>query len=440
MNAPHSSLTIRRARALAAATLLAAAVLFVTLPAAAETLVGASRVDITPEMPVALCGYSNPDKRISEGVHDRLYARALAFRAGPRRLVLVSCDLSGFQTVPVSIFRKDLLSRFGLQPAELILCGTHTHSAPMLISNPVYPHPNNFAYTEALKGKLREAVGKALDSAAPTRLGVGVGQSDVAVNRRLPLPPNQVVPGGDRVTMGRNPEGPVDRDVLVLKVSRPDGAPVAALFDYACHSRSLRGANRLVSGDIFGIAEQFVEGVVGHGAVSPAFAGASGDIDPWYVVPGFSEELGRTSETVRMGNSLGEEVARVFRSVNDLSAGGDIETRWEQLALPGKLPGASSSAVEAPTRYVDMSAARVGEIAFLGVDCEAFVEIGKAIRKDSPFRHTFILTNCNGGSGYLPNANAYTDGGYEVGLTGFAPQAAGIVVQNALKMLRSLRR
>ena len=407
--------------------------------AASGLRVGAAKVDITPDLPVALMGYPDPEGRMSEGVHDRLFARALAFRNGSRKVVLVSCDLSGFQTVPISFFRKEILARFGLQPAELFLCGTHTHSAPMLFLNRTYPHPNNYEYTEGLKAKLLEAVRMALLSAAPARMGTGSGHSPIAVNRRLPIPADQLLPGGPKVRMGRNPDGPVDRDVLVLRVTRPNGEPVAALFDYACHSRSLRAANRLVSGDIFGIAEQAVEGALGHNLVSPAFAGASGDIDPWDVVPGFHADDDRASETVLMGNSLGDEVVRVFRSATGLPAGGAIETRWEQLALPGKAAG-TPHAGNPPTKYVEMIAAKVGQIAFLGVDCEALVEIGQAIRKQSPFPYTFILTNCNGGSGYLPPAHIYPERGYEVDLSGFAPEAAGMVVQHALRMLNSLHR
>jgi hypothetical protein len=86
-----------------------------------------------------------------------------------------------------------------------------------------------------------------------------------------------------------------------------------------------------------------------------------------------------------------------------------------------------------------MTAAAVGEVAFLAVDCEALVEIGKAIKAVSPFRHTFIVTNCNGGSGYLPPAHLYGERGYEVDLSGFAPEAAGIVVEKATWMLSLLR-
>ncbi|MBZ5583205.1 MAG: neutral/alkaline non-lysosomal ceramidase N-terminal domain-containing protein [Acidobacteriia bacterium] len=131
--------------------------------------VGVARVDITPDKPVALMGYSNPEQRLSQGVHDLLYARAIAFRSGAKRLVLVSCDLSGFQTAPVLHFQKDIFAKFGLAEDEVVFCGTHTHSAPMVFLNPTYPHPNNFEYAERLRARLLEVVGQAFAGASARR-------------------------------------------------------------------------------------------------------------------------------------------------------------------------------------------------------------------------------------------------------------------------------
>jgi len=128
---------------------------------------------------------------------------------------------------------------------------------------------------------------------------------------------------------------------------------------------------------------------------------------------------------------LGQEVVRVFRGMDTLAPGGPIRTSSQRLALPGKA---------SVTRHIQVTAAAVGDVAFLGLDCEALVEIGKEIKARSPFKHTFILTNCNGGSGYLPPAHRYPEGGYEVEISGFGPEAAGMVVESAIKTLSSLRR
>ena len=61
----------------------------------ASLLAGIVKVDITPDKPVKMSGYSGR-KGLSTGVHDPLYARVVVFESGTRRLVLVSTDLIGF--------------------------------------------------------------------------------------------------------------------------------------------------------------------------------------------------------------------------------------------------------------------------------------------------------------------------------------------------------
>ncbi len=56
---------------------------------------GAARIDITPDKPVNMSGYAGR-KGLSTGVHDPLSARAVAFEADGKRLVLVSTDIIGF--------------------------------------------------------------------------------------------------------------------------------------------------------------------------------------------------------------------------------------------------------------------------------------------------------------------------------------------------------
>ena len=71
------------------------------------------------------------------------------------------------------------------------------------------------------------------------------------------------------------------RVVLVMKVSGSGGTPIAVAFGYATHATSLGPANYVISGDVIGLAEQFVERIIASDAIAPAFVGASGNIDPW---------------------------------------------------------------------------------------------------------------------------------------------------------------
>jgi hypothetical protein len=45
----------------------------------------------------------------------------------------------------------------------------------------------------------------------------------------------------------------------------------------------------------------------------------------------------------------------------------------------------------------------------------------------------------NGGFGYIPVRSAYSEGGYEVETSPFAPGAAELIIEESLRMLNELR-
>jgi hypothetical protein len=377
---------------------------------------GAARIDITPAMPVALEGYLDPETRVSEGVHDRLYARAIAFSTGPTRLVLVSADLGSFMSAPC--FQRIIAERLHLLPEEVMLCAIHTHSGPQLSLNGDYPHPNNAVYTHQVADHLVTVVDKALRSMEPATLEVGRSTCLVNMSRRRPT-------AEGRIEMAPNPGGPVDHEVTALRVRGRSGATIAVLFTYACHSRSLRRPNRLVSGDVLGLAEQGVEeSLAGHPVVA-AFAGTSGDIDPAAVVDSFTD-----GATVEQGKRLTDAVLAAVRAARRDEAPSGLRVLRKSVALPTRSGGAG--------RRVDLVAASIGGTGLLAFECEASVEIGQAIKAGSPFPATLVVTLCNGWGGYLPVAHQYDEGGYEVSNTPYARGAAETLVGEAIALLRQL--
>ncbi len=397
---------------------------------------GTAKIDITPTKPVRMSGYS-ARKGLSTGVHDPLSARVVVFESNGKRLVLVSSDLIGFYDGTAEYFREVILKEFRLEPSELFLSAIHAHSAPTLTINKEKVHPNNFEYTEHLKVKLMELIRKALNNTGPVRIGTGIGYSPVGANRReLVFDSAQ----NSSIRLGRNPYGPTDKEVLVVKVTKPDGRQIAALFDYATHATCLGGKNYVISGDVLGLAEQFVEKILGEDVIAAAFAGASGNIDPWFrVLPEFNNEPGWIPEPVLLGTLLGEEVVHTFRDIEKVSdGGGEITTAFVTLELPGKERNETTIKKGLPPASFNISAARVGDIAFVGLGGEVLTEIGLAIKAGSPYKHTFVITHCNGAAGYLPPEHLYIEGGYEINSSPFAPEAAGVVVKQAVKMLHQL--
>jgi len=452
---------------------------------------GTAKIDITPEKSVKMAGYSGR-KGLSTGVNDPLSARIVAFERAPipafagtslplrkqgqkdgemgtqsnvKRLVLVSTDLIGFYNGTAEHLRKVILNEFELEPSELFLSAIHTHAGPSLTIDKKEGHPHNLEYTESLKGKLIEAIRKALNNMSTVHIGAGIGYSPVGSNRRELRFDSA---GNSSIRLGHNPYGPTDKEVLVMKLTKlrrtPDGADgvvVAALFDYAIHATCLTGKNYIISGDVLGHAEQFVEKILGEDVIAPGFAGASGNINPWLrVLPEFNAEPGWIPEPVLLGTMLGEEVVRVFRDIvipvpafagKHGDGGGEgsqprkmaavvpeIKTAFVTLELPGKPRNELAIEKDCPPTLLNITAARVGDIAFVGIGCEVLTEIGMSIKAASPYKHTFVITHCNGAAGYLPPEHLYIEGGYEIKRSPFAPQAADIVVKQATAMLYGL--
>lgn len=390
---------------------------------------GIAKIDITPKKPVRMAGYGSR-KDLSTGVHDPLYARVVVLQSEKKRLVLVSVDFIGFYKTYEPI-RDAICAQFDLQPSQLFLSGTHTHSGPTpSLTND--PHPNNLEFTASFEAKLLTAVGQAIENMGPVQMGIGRGYSPVGANRRAKQPDGSI-------RLGRNPYGPTDKEVLVMKLARPDGSPIAAAFDYATHGTSLGPKNLLISSDVPGIAAQFVEKFLGSNVTAPVFAGASGNIDPWYrVLPSFETRNGWVPEPVLLGTMLGEEVVHVYHDIKTNPTDDQIKTDFATLELPAKQAENQNEDKSPSTKPLNVTVAKLGDICFVGLGCELLTEIGLKIKAGSPCKYTFVITHCNGGAGYLPPEHLYKEGGYEIRSTGFAPQAADMMVEQTLKMLSNL--
>jgi hypothetical protein len=82
---------------------------------------------------------------------------------------------------------------------------------------------------------------------------------------------------------------------------------------------------------------------------------------------------------------------------------------------------------------------RLGDVALVGFAGEPFSELGAQVKARSPFPHTLFSGYTNDYLGYLPTAEAYPDGGYEVDTSPFRPGAGEALVEASLTLLAVLR-
>jgi hypothetical protein len=75
------------------------------------------------------------------------------------------------------------------------------------------------------------------------------------------------------------------------------------------------------------------------------------------------------------------------------------------------------------------------DVAWVGLPGELFVELGWAIKRVSPFRHTKIAEWANNSMGYIPNRSVYAEGNYEVPGARCAEDSGALLVETAVRML-----
>ena len=91
-----------------------------------------------------------------------------------------------------------------------------------------------------------------------------------------------------------------------------------------------------------------------------------------------------------------------------------------------------------PTEVEVQVVALGNDLAWVSLPGEIFVELGLAIKQDSPFPHTIIAELANGSIGYIPTRRAYTQGNYEVVSARCAEGSGEMLVDAAIGLLKEL--
>lgn len=392
-------------------------------------LAGTAKVKITPEIPVQMSGYGGRTDP-SKGVHDDLFLRVIAFGDGENKAVIIAADLIGFTLPYWEEITKRLERETDIPQENILLCATHTHGGPtpanIYRSDP--PTPDIISYTEGLTEKIVTTVREAINNLKPALIGSGKGECKMNMNRRAR--------SADRgIILGKNPDGICDHEVGVVRIDDEYLNPIAIFINWPCHGTVMSGRNYQITADWLGAAAGYVEKEFDNTIIAPVTAGASGDINGLY---GPGEQFGYVDIT---GIMVGEEVVRVAKDIKTFPYG-SISASQRLITLPGKQRAKSNFPQKiyepGPNLDVRLSALKIGNIVFTGISGEVMNEIGLDVKKLSPFRYTYVITHCNGSSGYLVTDEAYQEGGYEVRSTRAMLGAEKAIIENLIDMINGL--
>ena len=214
---------------------------------------GYGEADITPDNPSEMVGFYRPDNR-SRGVRDSLRLQALVWEADGVMGGLIAIDSLGFTVELSNVLRDRAAAALHTGRERIMVCFSHTHSAPNAAEEP--------DYFEMVCRQADTAVRKAAGKMKSMEAAWGIGENTVGVNRR-------------------NEPEQMDGRLGILKLAARDGKePEVLLIRVTAHANVLSGDNYFISADYIGAARKRLEEA--YGCPVMMVQGAAGDIRPRY--------------------------------------------------------------------------------------------------------------------------------------------------------------
>ena len=401
--------------------------MFPVLGLGAELKAGVVKVDITPPLGLKMYGYGGR-KEGATSILDPLYARVLVLEAGDQRVAMVVCDLGRpFAPAWIERLRDNAKSSSGI--SYVLAAAIHTHAGPEIPDE--YPPLAGPDWESTVLEKISRAIAEAHQRAVEARLGTGYGVAYIGHNRLREQPDGRF--GWFMVNTTMVPTAPVDPTVSILRIDSASGAPLAVLVNYACHPVVFGPDNLQYSADWPGVMDSTVERAFSDGSPGAAplcffLQGGDGDINPFYAVTPLPQDaVGRRDWT---GNRIGEEVARVAKSiVTKPEADASLQftedllemhlrwnsDKWRAALLTSWGPEAAANFDRHRNEPLRLPVATLlinKRIAFMTMPGEPFVDFQIDWRNRCPVPDAFFMGYSNGNFGYFPTVRAASQGGY----------------------------
>ena len=435
------------------------------------TLAGAARREINPNGPAALFGYPHVE-RISQGVHDSLWASALCVKSDGRTVALISLDILFLDPPTARAIRKAVAQRLATDESCIFISCTHTHSGPVTSrllgwqEDETIPEPDP-AYLKHVETQTLAAAAEAFEQTQSAEIAWTTADAKGV--------------GGNRHAL----DGVTDPEVgiLVARAAGESNKLLAAVVVYGMHPTVMHEDSPWVSSDFPYYTRELLAQRFGQELTVVYHTAPCGNQSPRYHVTGQTFD-----EAQRLGEMLGAAVADSIEAIGDDRFDADVAL-WGKLAEL-KLPQRTMPSVEDAQKTLDeyratyqrlqaedaprpevrtaecsifgaegsLSLARaqtsgqieetldryrplqvqavgIGTATLLGIPGECFTEYALEI-KSRAGKGAFVVSLVNGElQGYIVTPEAAAAGGYEATNALFSPESGQIMVETVLELL-----
>jgi neutral/alkaline ceramidase-like enzyme len=435
--------TGRRAWWLLLAVLALAASPAAAQPCADCLLAGAARGPLRVPAGAPLAGYGAAARRLlipdvfgryphafwfkpSNGERDPLAARALVLEAAGVRAALVAVDMLAVDRAFTADVERRLAAA-GVAPVTLVLAASHTHSGPgAFVDSAVLGWLAVDRLDRAVRDALLDSVVDAVRRADAVRGPARVAAGSVTA---------------PRLTVSRLRQ-PLDAELLVLRVTRPDGAPVALVWNYAIHGTMLSASNLRLSADVMGETSATLEQSLGAPALF--VNGAEGDVSPAHHGDRAAHDIGvELAAVVRRAWDGAEPVGRPVLRV----ASRAVTLPAPRLSVKNCVGGWAPAALTVPLgsvfpRRTALTAVAIGDVALVTAPGELQTKLGLAVKQAGRehFARTLVAGLSNDYLGYFVTPADYARAGYVTCATLYGPATGSCLAAAASGLLTALAR
>jgi hypothetical protein len=464
---------------------------------------GVARADISPPVGIAHLNWGSQTHVTAVGIDPAgMLATALVISDGTQKFAIVDIDAGGVRGFEGVLTAASTAT--GIPAEHIRLNATHTHAGPAFQASkgPVGKDPAVFervlkAHRDVVTDKIIGAIIEADSRLRPVHAYGARGAGTININRRVRA-------NGDKPpAVGTNPDGFVDRELVVMRIDDAEGKPYAILVNFQCHGTVLTFENKLISPDWIGMVRKTIEQAF-PGAMALYLQGAAGNQGPIEggtgdvrvahrlgttlglqaaalamqietarrepVMEGYVEstafaarqpwrvlgprnatirfvtktlELPRRTYTPAEVDRMSTQVAVAKQQLEEATKRGDAWQKHQaaaRLRRDGDLLARWTRTPDPSPVKVDVQILRIGDVAIVSMPGEPFAEIGAAIKKSSPFAFTMFCGYSTGiGGGYMPVESEFAHSGYEVEMTPYGTKAADKLIRETTDLYKSVQ-
>ena len=398
---------------------------------------GAYKIKLTVSIGEPLVGYNPP--RIGNTEEGDLSVRALVIKNNNLSIVIVSIDALLIYNTNLYRIKNQVATLIGVN--QIVINASHTHSGPEFSA----PDSALSVAQSIREEQIVTAIVTAAGSLSKAEIGIGWGNSNQGFNRV------QRQPDGTTKTMlsacddgftdsrrayyfQNHPLDPLDDSIGVIKLQdATDKTTIATLINYAMHAVIYGVSSTKISADYVGKFTKLVEDNIGGNCLF--LQGAAGDIDPWCCTQDGSVGMLISDDVAK---KLSDKTIDIINTINNFDNSPKkvfFDTQNVSLISISGIGSPSTGAI-AEINFICLG----DELVLATFPGEFFVQHGKYLKKNSPFKNTFFLGYTNHAIGYVPTSDIFKSGAYGTDASSGCYVKVGTgeyLVSKALEMLHA---